>query len=162
MLLKRALSALHGGNLLGTRNYRAHIGLVFSALDELHEPLVLRREQEERAAEERVGTGGEDGDLALIALNGLPVRIAKGEINLGTLGAANPVSLHLLHALGPSGKLLEVIQELLSVIGDLEVPLFELALLGHRSATPAMTLRHLLVREHGVAAGAPVTGLFLR
>jgi len=156
MLLKRALSALDGGNLLGTRDDRTHVGLVFRALDELHEPLVLRREQKERAAEERVGTGGEDGDLALIALNGLPLRIAKGEIDLGTLGAADPVSLHLLHALRPSGKLLEVIQELLSVIGDLEVPLFELALLGHRSATPAMTLRHLLVREHGVAAGAPV------
>ena len=77
MLLKRALSALHSGNLLGARNDRTDVGLVFSALNELHEPLVLRREQEERAAEKRIGTGGENGDLALIALNGLPVRIVR-------------------------------------------------------------------------------------
>ena len=69
---------------------------------------------------------------------------------------ADPVGLHLLHALGPAVELVEVIEQLLRVVGDLEVPLREVALLDSAVAAPAFAFRDLLVCENGLAVGAPV------
>ena len=102
-----------------------HVGLVLGARDELAHERVLGREQEERAAEQRVGARGEHGD-ALVGR--LAVRVAQREVDLGALAAADPVRLHRLDALGPARQLVEVVEELLRVVGDLEVPLLELAL----------------------------------
>lgn len=103
----------------------------------------------------------EDGNLTLVARDGVTLGIAQGEIDLGALGAPDPVRLHLLDALGPTGQLLEVIEELLGVLGDLDVPLLEVALLHLRVAAPAAALGHLLVGEHGLARGAPVDWVLL-
>ena len=125
---------------------------------QLHEARVLGREQEERAAEQRVGTRGEHRDD--VVFGGLGRRFAVGaaqhEVDLGALGAADPVRLHLLHALGPAVQLVEVVEQLLRVVGDLEVPLSEIALLHLAVAAPALALGDLLVRQHGLAVRAPV------
>ena len=161
MLLERALRALDGGDVLGALDDLADGGLVLGTLDELHKALVLRREQEERVAVQRIGTRGENGDLALVAGDRVAVNIAEREVDLGALGAADPVRLHLLDALGPARQLLQIIEQLLRVLGDLDVPLLEVALLHLGVAAPAAALRHLLVGEHGLALGAPVDRVLL-
>lgn len=57
MLLERTLGALDGGDVLSTLDDLAHAGLILGALDQVHQALVLGGEQEERVAEQRVGTG---------------------------------------------------------------------------------------------------------
>ena len=114
----------------------------------------LGRQQEEAHAKKGVGAGGEDGDLAVGGRDA--VLGGKGEVDLGALGAADPVALLGLDVLGPAGQLVEVVQELLGVVGDLEVPLGELALLGHRAAAPAAALDDLLVGKDRVAGRTPV------
>ena len=147
--------------MLGTLDDLTHAGLVLGALDQVHQALVLGGEQEERVAEQRVGTGGEDGNLALIALDWVAIDVAQREVDLGALGAADPVGLHLLDALGPTGELLQIVEQLLRIFGDLDVPLLEVALLHLGVATPATALGDLLVGEHGLALGAPVDRVLL-
>ena len=158
VLLEVALGALDGRDLGGAVDDLAHGSLVLGALDELHEALVLRGEQKEGAAEEGVGAGGEDGDLLV---GGVALGVAEREVDLGAFGASDPVGLHLLHALRPARELVEVVEQLLGIVGDLEVPLLEVALLGLLAAAPAAALDDLLVGEHRVAAGAPVDRVLL-
>ena len=151
----RALDGRGGGsNLL----HLAYLGLVLGARDQTLDELVLRCEHEEGATEERIGTRREHGDGLV---GGLARLVAERELHLGTLAATDPICLHLLDALGPAGQLVEVIKQLLGVIGDLEVPLVELAALDGGMAAPARALLDLLVGEHGLAVGAPVDGIGL-
>ena len=161
MLFQGTLSALDGGDVLGTLYDLAHSVLILGTLDHLHQTLVLGRKQEERIAKQSIGTRGEDGDLALVALDGVALGIAKGEVYFGALGTANPVCLHLLDALGPTGKLLQVVKELLCVRGDLDVPLLEIALFHLGIATPATALGHLFVSKYRLALGAPIDRVLL-
>ena len=158
VLLMVALSALDGGHLLGCLNQLHDRRLVFGAFHEAAEQLAFRRQQEEAAAEQRVGAGGEHGDN--IVFRGLgrrvAVTVAQDEVHVGALGAADPVGLLLLHALGPAFQLIQVVQQLLGVVGNLVVPLGEVALLHLGVASPAATLDDLLVGEHGAAARTPV------
>ena len=160
MFLAVALGALHGAHLGGLLHHLAHAGLVLGAGHEVHEALVLGGQQEERAAEQRVGTRGEHGDEVVLGRLGgrFAVGPAQRERDLGALGAADPVRLHLLDALRPAVQLVQVVQELLGVVGDLEVPLREVALLHRAVAAPALAFGNLLVREHRLAVGAPVHG----
>ena len=153
VLLAVALGALDGAHLGSGLHERHDLGLVFRAGDELGHELALGSEQEEAASEERVGARREHGDrLAVVfALGGKEL-----EIDLGAFRAADPVGLHLLHALGPAVELVEVVEQLLCVVGDLEVPLREVALLDSAVAAPAFTFRDLLVCENSLAVGAPV------
>ena len=147
--------------MLGVLDDLGHGLLVLRALDELVQTSVLGGQNKEGHAKEGVGTRGEDGDLALIALDGLAILVAQGKVDLGALGATDPVGLHLLDALGPAGELLQVIEQLLGVVGNLVVPLLEVTLLGLGAATPALTLGHLLVGQNGLAGGAPVDRVLL-
>ena len=158
VLLAVALGALDGAHLGGAFHHLAHGGFVLGALHQLHEALVLGRQQEERAAEQGIGTRGEHGDHIVGRRFGrsLAVGPAQHEVDFGAFGAADPVRLHLLDALGPTVQLVEVVQQLLGVVGDLEVPLREVALLHRAVATPALALGDLLVREHRRAVRAPV------
>jgi hypothetical protein len=61
--------------------------------DQLPQLRVLGGQDEERRAEERVGTGGEDREVE--------VDFAVSEDHFGALGAADPVALHGDHVLGP-------------------------------------------------------------
>ena len=153
VLLAVALGALDGA-YLGSGLHKSHdVGLVLGAGNELGHELAFGSEQEEAASEERVGARREHGDrLAVVfALGGKEL-----EVDLGAFRTPDPVRLHLLHALGPAVELVEIIEQLLRVVGDLEVPLREVALLDSAVAAPAFAFRDLLVCENGLAVGAPV------
>ncbi|MPM59035.1 hypothetical protein SDC9_105873 [bioreactor metagenome] len=111
--------------------------------------LGLGSDDEERGTEKGVGSGGEDGDRAVVALD--------GEVDVGALGAADPVALHGQYPVGPVAlDLIHVVQQPLGVLGGPEVPLVELAL-GDQGAAPlAVALDDLLVGQHGLVIGAPV------
>ena len=161
MLLEGTLGTLDGGDVLGVLDDLGDGLLVLRALDELVQARVLGSQDKEGDTKERVGTRGEDGDLALVALDGLAILVAQGKVDLGALGAADPVGLHLLDALGPAGKLLQIVEQLLGVLGDLEVPLLKVALLGLGAAAPALALGDLLVGQNGLAVRAPVDRVLL-
>ena len=64
-------------------------------------------DREERGSEQGVGTRREHLERAFRAHEGRRIgRVREGD--LATLGLADPVGLHRLHALGPVGQLLEV------------------------------------------------------
>ena len=71
------------------------------------------------------------------------------------LGAADPVALRGDHALRPGRRqVVQVVQQLLGVVGDLEVPLGQLALGDLGAAALAVAVDDLLVGQHGlVVAG---------
>ena len=100
-------------------------------------------------AEAGVGPGREDPDRhAGAALD--------GEVELGALGPADPVALHGLGPLGPL-EVVEGLEELVGVLGDAEEPLLQVALLDDVARAVAGAVgQHLLVGQHGLAAGAPV------
>ena len=77
-------------------------------------------------------------------------------VELGALGAADPVALLADHPVGPV-QAVEVVEQLLGVVGDAEVPLLQVALLDHVAGALAGAVgQHLLVGQHRLAAGAPV------
>ena len=154
MLLALGALAVDGADLLGRGLELLEGGLVLGAGDELGGKRALGRQQEEAHAKESVRPGGEDGDLAVGGRHAVLRRERK--VDLGALGATDPVALLRLDVLGPAVELVEVVEELLGVVGDLEVPLRELALLGHGAAAPALAVDDLLVGEDRVAGGAPV------
>ena len=161
VLLEGALGTLHGRDMLGVLDDLGDGLLVLRALDELVQARVLGSQDKEGDTEERVGTRGEDGDLTLVALDGLAILVAQGKVDLGALGATDPVGLHLLDALGPAGELLQVVEQLLRVLGNLVVPLLKVALLGLGAAAPALALGNLLVGQNGLTSGAPVDRVLL-
>ena len=161
VLLEGALGTLDGRDVFGVLDDLGDGLLVLRALDELVQAGVLGSQDKEGDAKKGIGTRGEDGDLALIALDGLAILVAQGKVDLGALGATDPVSLHLLDALGPAGELLQVVEQLLGVLGDLEVPLLQVALLGLGAAAPALTLGDLLVGQNGLAVRTPVDRVLL-
>ena len=162
VLLESALGTLDGRNVLGVLNDLGDGRLVLRALDELVQTGVLGSQDKEGDAKKGIGTRGEDGDLALIALDGLAIGIAQGKVDLGTLGAADPIGLHLLDALGPAGELLQVVEQLLGVLGDLVVPLLKVALLGLGAATPALASVTCSLAKTVLQVGHQLTGFFLR
>ena len=161
VLLEGALGTLDGRDMLGVLDDLGDGLLVLRALDELVKTGVLGSQDKEGHAKERIGTRGEDGDLTLVALDGLAIPVAQGKVDFGALGATDPVSLHLLDALGPAGELLQIVEQLLGILGDLEVPLLQVALLGLGAAAPALTLGDLLVGQNGLAVRTPVDRVLL-
>ena len=158
VLLLVALRTLDGGDLLRVLDHLHDRGLILRALDQALQDGAFRGKQEEAAAEQGVGTRGEHGDQVVFRgiLGCVALLVAQRELHLGALGAADPVRLHLLDALRPAVQLIQVVQKLLRVIGDLEIPLRQVALLDGAVATPALALGDLLVGEHGLALRAPV------
>ena len=161
VLLEGTLGTLDGRDMLGVLDDLGDGILVLRTLDELVQAGVLGSQDKEGDTEERVGSRGEDGDLTLVALDRLAIPVAQGKVDLGALGATDPVGLHLLDALGPAGELLQVVEQLLGVLGNLEVPLLQVALLGLGAAAPALALGDLLVSQNGLAGGAPVDRVLL-
>ena len=162
MLLEGALGTLDGGDMLGVLDDLGHGLLVLRALDELVQTSVLGSQDKEGDAKERIGTRGEDGDLALVALDGLAILVAQGKVDLGALGAADPVGLHLLDALGPAGELLQVVEQLLRVIGNLVVHCSRSRFSGsvpQRQHLPSVTCS---LARTVLQVGHQLTGFFLR
>ena len=112
--------------------------------------LVLGREDEERGAVQRVGSGREDGNVL--------VELLDPEEDLRAFGTADPVPLARLDRLRPIHGL-EVVEEHLRVVGDPEEPLLHDARLDHRAAALARAVsEHLLVRDHGLVVRTPLDG----
>ena len=89
---------------------------------------------------------------------GVPVGVGDGHVELGTLGAADPVALHGLDPLGPLEPV-EVVEQLVGVVGDAEEPLLEVALLDHGTRPFGRAVgQDLLVGQHGLVDGVPVHG----
>ena len=158
VLVARATRALHRRGRLGRRAHLLAADLVLGARHEALHQLVLGGQQKERAPEQRVWPRGEDGDGLV---GGLAIGVAQGEVHMRALGAANPVGLHLLHPRRPPLQPVQAVEQLLRVVGDLQVPLVELAVLHLAVAAPAFTLFDLLVCQHCLAAGTPVHGVGL-
>ena len=140
--------ALEFALLAGARDQALH-GLRLGLGGELGEQRVLGRDHRVGDAESRVGAGGEDPEGA--------ARVARqGQVKLDALAAADPVALHRLDPLGPLEGV-DVVEELLGVVGDLEEPLLQVAPL-HQVARPvAGAVRvDLLVGQDRRAPGAPV------
>ena len=121
---------------------------------------MLRRHRAERDPHDGVGTRGEHIHAAIA--DQLPGAVADivGERKAHTLTLANPVILHQLDALGPTRQAgADMVQQLLRVVGDLEVVARDLALFHHRTGAPALAIDHLLVGQHGLVHRIPVDDL---
>ena len=106
-------------------------------------------------AERGVGTGGEDPQGEWLPSVG-SVAPVDHQVELGPLGAADPVPLHRLDPLGPL-QLVEAGQELVGVLRDPEEPLLQVPLDDQVARTLARAVgQHLLVGQDRLAAGAPV------
>jgi hypothetical protein len=127
-----------------------HLGFVLAAGHQSRDERMLRREHEERRAEERVRPRREDRDLLVE-----PVDL---KADLGAFGATDPVALHGQHALGPVLEQVHLLEERIRVVGDLEEPLFEVARLDLGAAALAAAVDHLFVRENGLIVRAPLDG----
>ena len=87
---------------------------------------------------------------------GLAWRAGDGQVELGPLGAPDPVALHGLDPLRPL-QVVEGGEQLVGVGGDAEEPLLEVPLDDHVAAALAGAVgQHLLVGQHGLATRAPV------
>ncbi len=110
-------------------------------------------ERDERRAEQRVGARRVDLDLGLAFGRRL---LVEREADQQAFGAADPVRLHQAHLLRPLVERLQRLEQLVGIVGDLEEPLGQLALLDERAGAPAAAVDHLLVGEHGVVDRIPV------
>ena len=125
-----------------------HLRLVLRPRDELRHHRVLRREHEERGAEERVRTRREDRQL-------LPAPL-DAEDDASALRAADPVALHREDAVRPVLEQRHLVEQLIGVVGDPEEPLRQVLRLDLVAAALAAAVDHLLVREHGLVVRAPL------
>ena len=109
----------------------------------------IGRDDHEGRAEQGVRAGGVDGQRLLAALD--------DEVHVGALGPPDPVALGGDDPLGPRRRqVVQLVQQLLGVVGDLEVPLGQLALGDFGAAPVAHAADDLLVGQHGLVVGAPV------
>ena len=139
--LKVALAG--GGGLIG-------LDLV-PVLDDalpLLEQRVLGRDDRVRHAEQRIDTGGVNGDIIL----GVGL-----ERDLGTGGAADPVALLRLHALDVV-DVVEIVDEAVGILRDAQHPLALFLADNGCAAALAHALDDLFVGQNALAARAPVDG----
>ncbi len=123
--------------------------LLLGALDEPEDVGVLGCHDEERRAEERVRSRGEDRVVDAQLL------VAEGDLR--ALGAPDPVALHRLDVRGPLDGV-EVVEQAVGVVGDAEEPLLELADLDEVAAALAAPVDDLLVGQDRLVVGAPLDG----
>ena len=114
----------------------------------LLEQRVLGRDDRVGHAEERIHTGGIDGDIVLgVGLEG----------DLRTGGAADPVALLGLDALDEV-HIIQIVDQAVGVLRDAQHPLALFLADDLAAAALANTLDDLLVCQHALAARAPVDG----
>ena len=80
--------------------------------------------------------------------------MVQSERNLGTFASAYPVSLHYFDALRPVQTFM--LHQFISVFGDAEKPLLQIAPDYRGIASFAKTFDHLLIGQHRLAARTPV------
>jgi hypothetical protein len=99
-------------------------------------------------AHERVRARREHGQRFAFAFD--------GELDFEAFGAADPVALHRLDGIRPARQRVEAVEQFLGVVGDLEEPLRNFALLDERAGAPAAAVDDLLVGEHGLVDRVPI------
>ena len=109
---------------------------------------MLGGDRQEGHPHQRVRPGGEHAQRLGCALD--------REVDLQPFAAADPVALHGLDRVGPARQRVQALQQLLRVVGDLDEPLRDLALLHQRAGAPAAAVDHLLVGQHGLVDRIPV------
>ena len=114
---------------------------------------MISRDRQERRAEKRVGPCRIDLEFVETFGRGLFVQCPA---NQHAVRAADPVRLHQAHLFRPIDQRIEIAQQLFGVVGDLEEPLRQLALLDERAGAPATAVDHLLVCEYGVINRVPI------
>src|SRR5574337_1733740 len=100
--------------------------------------------------EERVLTGSEDRQRLF--------SLGEREAHLRPDALADPVALHHLDRLRPSGELIQAAQQLLSVGGDPEEPSRQFLLNYRCPVPPAEPPLYLLISQYGLAGLTPVDG----
>lgn len=114
---------------------------------DLRDQRMLRRQHQERRAEQRVGPRREHAHLRAR-------QVVHVEVHLGTFTLADPLALHRLQRLGPV-DLIEVLEQALGVLGDLQHPLAQRSPFARMVATFALAVDDLVVAEHGAERLAP-------
>ena len=145
---------LHGGQLgfgdLGVLALFDEGGQLRIVLGCLQRQRVTGSDTDIGDAHEGVRTGGVNLQMFSLPLD--------SEADVDPFGAANPVALHGLDHLRPAFQIVDVVEQLFGVVGDLDEPLGDLFLL-HRGVTaPAAVVDHLLVGQHCHVVRAPVDG----
>src|SRR5688572_7567361 len=123
---------------------------------------VFGRDGGKRDAHDGVGARGEYPQLA--GLDRRTTRIAdpvrESKPHAGAF--ADPVLLHGAYTVGPTLQVVDhVLEQLLGVVGDLEVVAGNLAFLHRRAGAPSFAVDHLLVRQYGLVDRIPVDDLRL-
>src|SRR5690606_18299347 len=108
-------------------------------------------------AHQGVRSGSEGLESAGMADGGLVI----GEVDFHPYGFADPVALHGLDLLRPTGEVVQRTEQFFRVVGDAEVVHRNLALLDQRAAAPAAAVNYLLVGQHGLIDRVPVHGAVL-
>ncbi len=159
MLLDRAnVAGFLGAALLGRQ--LVHLGIQLGIVaDQVGDHGMLGGELHRGGAEDGVHARGEHGDLAA----GRPGGAVELEVHQRALAAADPVALHGEDFFRPAGKAVEIVEQLVGVVGDPQEPLFQLALLDGvvscRQQQPFTTCSLASTVAH---SGHQFTRLFLR
>ena len=119
---------------------------------------VIRGDRHKFGAEQSIGPRRVDFQFGRRALpRQRPQRTGfDGEADQQAFRAPDPVALHEAHFVGPAIEPVERAQQFLGIVGDLEEPLRQFALLDDRAGPPAAPVHHLLVGEHGMVDRVPV------
>ena len=124
---------------------------------------MVGRDRHELRAEQGVGPCRVDVEFARpgFALERAKRRRIDDEAKRQSLRAPDPVLLHQADFFRPALEMIEARQEIVGIVGDLEEPLGELALLDRRARAPAAPVDHLLVGEHRLIDRVPIDLRFL-
>src|SRR6185295_1269354 len=110
---------------------------------------MLCRQHNRGCAEDRIDARGEDPDLF--------VAVFDRKIDIGTFTPTNPIALALQNLFRPASfDLIDVSDKLFRIVRNLQEPLFKIALLDYRSASPTDSTRRLFVRKDRLFLRAPV------
>ena len=100
------------------------------------------------SAQEGVRTRGVNGHFLFA--------VGNVEGDLDPFGTANPVALHGFDLFWPVFQRVEVVKQLIGIVGDLNEPLRDLFALDFGVAAPAAAVDNLFVRQHRLIVRAPV------
>ena len=118
-------------------------------------------------AHDGVSAGGEHIHAAVLDQFPVSALDIVGECKAHTLRLADPILLHQAHFVGPAVQggfgvaHLHMIEQLLRIVGDLQVVARDFTLFHHRTGAPAFAVDDLLVGQHGLVHRVPVHHLGL-
>ena len=129
----------HGSLLFGSREFRDH--------------RMFRGDDHVGGTEQRIATGGIDAELLF---GRLAFSIGDGKVHFGTVALADPVLLHVLHALRPV-ELVEALQQAVAIQRDAHEPLLEVTAFHFLGAAlfVAAIVQDFFVRANNLAVLAP-------